>query len=511
MSYVLLSTCVFPATGVEPFDGYVEVEGSSIVAVGPRDQAARALGRAVWSADFGARTLMPGLVDDHTFFTGWAAALTGADMAGVSDAAGLTARLAAWGADRPGTPVLLGRELAGETYEALDPSILDDAFGDRAACVFTEGRDRCLMNAAARERYGFAPEACWSEKIAGLLADILALPETPARYGDYMRALNAAGVTCVKEMVYDDHAGFMPVLEDLAEKGALTVRVSVQSQPVARPMNLALGRDLAGRLDGEWLNFTGYNQMTDRGVASELAELSEPYEGRDYVVAAPIDWGALEADVLAADAEGFRFTLHCQGDGAVRKTVDIYEKCAHDEAGRLVRRHGITDLECSDPEDLARFGAMGGICEVYPQIFALDERDELLGMLERRVGERRFPKYWNRRAMVDAGCTVCCGTDLPLLFPDAGSSIYHASTGRFSDGKPFNEGSTLTTAEVLEGWTANGAYDCGFEAVAGTLEPGKRADICVLDADVFALGAEKCREVGVALCVSDGRVVFNKR
>lgn len=510
MSYVLLSTCVFPATGADAFDGYVEVADGAIASVGPRSEADEALNRADFAIDCGSATVMPGLVDDHTFFTGWVAARTGADMAGAADAAEVIERLRAWGAERPGTPMLLGRGLADEAYDAIDAAALDEACPEVATCVFTEGRDRCLMNTAARKRYGFTPDECWSERICGLLVDVLRLPETPGRYLDYMAALNAAGVTTVKEMVFDDHAGFTEVLEGLQDEGALTVRVSVQSQPVARPMDLPFGRAMRERLHGDFLNFTGYNQMTDRGVAAGLAELTEPYESHpEYRVAEPIDWAGLEADVLAADAEGFRFTLHCQGDGAVRKTVDIYERCARDEGGKLVNRQGITDLEFSDPADIARFGAMGGICEIYPQIFSLDERDPLVDMLLGQVGEERLPNYWNRRAMEDSGCVVCCGTDLPLLFPNLGESLYHAATGRFADGEVLNEANALTPAEVLQGWTANGAYDCSFEDLVGTLEPGKRADICVLDRDVLATPPDQCRDTRVVLTLSDGRIVSN--
>ncbi|GAA4654661.1 hypothetical protein GCM10023142_17990 [Anaerocolumna aminovalerica] len=50
--------------------------------------------------------------------------------------------------------------------------------------------------------------------------------------------------------------------------------------------------------------------------------------------------------MLAADAEGFRFSLHPQGDGAICKTIDIFDSCIKDDNNKLVNRHAITDLEC---------------------------------------------------------------------------------------------------------------------------------------------------------------------
>ena len=47
-----------------------------------------------------------------------------------------------------------------------------------------------------------------------------------------------------------------------------------------------------------------------------------------------IDYALLEEDVLTADREGFRFTLHSEGDGSFHKILQIYDKCEK-ENGRL--------------------------------------------------------------------------------------------------------------------------------------------------------------------------------
>ena len=117
---------------------------------------------------------------------------------------------------------------------------------------------------------------------------------------------------------------------------------------------------------------------------------------------------------------------------------------------------------------------------------------------------------WNRRGMEDSGCTVCCGTDLPLLIPSLGESIYSACGGFFADGLPVNEVNTLTLVELLRAWTAGGAYDLMREDELGTLEVGKLADICVLDRDVFDLDYRDARDLAVDMTMSDGQIVFDR-
>ncbi len=349
-----------------------------------------------------------------------------------------------------------------------------------------------------------------------MMSDFLALPEVRAGYSDYMSMLNERGVTAIKEMAFDDYYGFADEMARREESGELTVRVSMMSQPVGAGANLAYAREARERFRGPFVRFSGFNRMTDRGVWAGLAEMIDPYEDSadagaagKTVVEEP-EWDLIESELRAIDADGFRYSLHCQGDGAVRRTVALYASLPRDEHGRMLRRHAITDLENSDPTDLVEFGKLGGICEVYPQILTLDRREDCLSMMRRQIGETRLLHSWNRRGMEDSGCTVCCGTDLPLLIPSLGESIYSACGGYFDDGLPVNEANVLTLVELLRAWTVGGAYDLMREDELGTLEVGKLADICVLDRDVFDLDYRDARDLAVDMTMSDGQIVFDR-
>ena len=67
--------------------------------------------------------------------------------------------------------------------------------------------------------------------------------------------------------------------------------------------------------------------------------------------------------MLRADQEGFRFSLNAQGDAAVARVLDIYDKCRKTDDGKVYNRHAVTEAEFSDPQDLERMGRMGVICE----------------------------------------------------------------------------------------------------------------------------------------------------
>ena len=175
----------------------------------------------------------------------------------------------------------------------------------------------------------------------------------------------------------------------------------------------------------------------------------------------------------------------------------------------MVNRHAITDLEFSDPADLERMGKMGVIAEIYPQIQSIANRKDKLAMIKDKIGEERGRYYWNRRKMADSNVIISCGTDLPLLIDDIPQSVYHAVGGLFPEaGEPFNKQNTLNISELLKAWTCGGAFNLGKEDVLGTLEEGKKADIAVIDGDIFTVPLEKVRDLKVCLTICDGKIVY---
>lgn len=513
---LIFSSCVFDSVHPEPFDGFVAVHNRRIVAVGSRADAVVYEKTAKRVVDAGDRTVMPGLVDVHTFFTGWYLRQFGPDVSGCQTAESV-AEVLLGGLEeqaRDGQPALVGHGVLSALCDAKGQEAFNASMERVApgvpAVAFTADGGTCLMNAAARETWGFTPDACYAERIWRLLEWLLGRPEAVDAYQRYQAMLNARGVTAIKEMCFDTYAGFADTMAAAEKNHELTLRVSMMSQPVAEGANLAYALAARERHTGDFVRFSGFNRMTDRGIASFLGELKQPYKSRpDICVAEPPEWELIESEVRAADAAGFRFSLHCQGDGAVAHTVSLYDTLPKDKNGRLLRRHAITDLEYSDPVDLELFGAMGGICEVYPQIQSLDAKADIVEMVDRQLGLERMQNYWNRRQMLEAGCNLCCGTDLPLLLPSLGESLYCGVGGYFDDGGYACRQNMVTTAQMLTAWTAGGAYDLEREADFGTLEPGKFADVCALSANVFELEPQDARSVTAVLTLSDGRIVFD--
>jgi len=489
-------------------DGFIAVHKDSILAIGT-GSGEEYISKDTHLLEMGDNTVCPGFSDVHCFFTGYALGFIGLDLSPFNNAkeALHVLRISPEGQKS----VVLGHGARASLIAEMTSELLDEIFEDRPTILFSDGSENCCMNSSAIERYGFTPKDCYPEAMWRLLKEMLNdRTFIEPMFREYMTLLNSRGITAIKEMGFDDFYGFTSVLDSLEKQNALSLRVSFMSQPVAKSANISLGKQMRSQFNSPFLRFSGYNRMTDGSISQHCGDLKRPYLCEPYGhCAQEIDYDGIAAEVLAADAEGFRFSLHAQGDAAVHKVLNIYERCKRDIQGRLVNRHSITDIEFSDPDDLERMGELGVIAEIYPQIQSIADRESKVAMIHEKIGSERGRYYWNRRKLADCGVRISCGTDLPLLIDDIPESIFHGCGGWFPEGgEPYNPVNTLTLTELLSAWTSGGANNLGLDQMTGTLEVGKKADIAVLDYDLFTLPLKDMRKAKVCMTLVDGKIVY---
>jgi predicted amidohydrolase YtcJ len=87
--------------------------------------------------------------------------------------------------------------------------------------------------------------------------------------------------------------------------------------------------------------------------------------------------------------------------------------------------------------------------------------------------------------------------------------IYYAVTGVNSLGDQVNPGQHLTRAEALRLFTRNNSWFLRMEDRIGSIEPGKLADLAVLDRDYFAVPEAEIKQVRSVLTIVDGKIVHD--
>jgi predicted amidohydrolase YtcJ len=66
----------------------------------------------------------------------------------------------------------------------------------------------------------------------------------------------------------------------------------------------------------------------------------------------------------------------------------------------------------------------------------------------------------------------------------------------------------VSVEQMVESFTANGAYAMGLEDEIGSIEPGKAADLIVLSRDILSIPAEEITDTEVELTLFGGRPVY---
>ncbi|KLN95543.1 amidohydrolase [Moellerella wisconsensis] len=208
-------------------------------------------------------------------------------------------------------------------------------------------------------------------------------------------------------------------------------------------------------------------------------------------------------------AAGYDPHLHTVGEGAISIVLDAIEKMriAHPEKDI---RPGLAHNELVNPKDYQRFARLGTIACLSFQWAA--PTPELSEFERNMVGETRFQDLEPIAKFIDAGATVAFGSDWPIDDFDEWYDLKVAATrrGHDIDGKKaprLDTDRNLTVTEVLRAATIDSAYAQHREEVIGSLEPGKFADMIILDRNVFQILPDDIANVKVLCTIVGGKTV----
>ncbi len=114
------------------------------------------------------------------------------------------------------------------------------------------------------------------------------------------------------------------------------------------------------------------------------------------------------------------------------------------------------------------------------------------------------------RMIVDNGINAGMSSDGMQIAPmNPWIHMYYATTGLNARGVLINDGQQITRDEVLRLYTRDNGWFLREEDRLGTIEPGKLADLVVLNEDYFTVPDDRLRHIRSELTIVDGRVVHN--
>lgn len=262
---------------------------------------------------------------------------------------------------------------------------------------------------------------------------------------------------------------------------------------------------------------TGTAKIFSDGVTEGgSAVMLEPYteaagKGSDWRGESVWDLQEFTDMVVALDKAGVQVHTHAIGDGAVRHTVDAYERAVQENGERDDRRNTITHVCAVTDEDVQRIADLDIICAMQ---FLWMYRDSLCELEVNYIGEDRALAMYPVKNMLEAGCFISGASDGPVTGYAPLDEIEVAITRN----SPFKgEEDTdmhrwpeqaITPYQALEAYTKNVAFENYMEDQVGTIEVGKKADLVVLDQNILTCDPKAISDTTILYTISDGRIVY---
>ena len=268
------------------------------------------------------------------------------------------------------------------------------------------------------------------------------------------------------------------------------------------------------------LQIIGTKVWLDGGMLTGSAYMEEPWgvskmygiSDSAYRGVQQIPTETLLRMVRAVASKGMQFTAHSVGDAAVATLLGAYEEVARELPLRETRPC-ITHCNFMSPESIAKAAHLGAVIDLQPIWFHLDG-----ATLLKQFGSARLTRFQPLRALFDAGVPVGGGSDHMQKIGSLRSiNPYNPWLGMWiavsrkcrSLGAPLHPEGGLSRKEAVQMFTINNARILLLEKEAGSLEPGKWADMVLLDRDVLECPIDHLAETRVLKTWLGGKPVFS--
>jgi predicted amidohydrolase YtcJ len=519
-----------------PLPEAVAIKENRIAAVGT-DQAARtAVSREATVIDAGGRTVLPGLIDAHNHYLATAEALASVNVRfpAVTSRADLTRVIGEVAEVTPPGRWIRAVGLDWSKFPDGQPPTredLDEATLGHPVIVYHVSVHHALVNTPAMRQRGITdavqdpPGGRFVRDEAGRLTGLcldaatdLILPvvvdigchgpnfhtllpgeDSLALLTEASRVYLAAGLTTVCDPQVTRRE--MRIYREAATRGVLGLRVALM--PLSNHLDDFEAIGIAPPFGDDFLRIAAMKLYADGTLIGGTAWFSEPY-GPHGEFTGSTYWQPeqLKDLVVRAHRNGWQVGIHTQGDAAIAMSLDAIE-AAMRSTPRVDNRHRIEHCGYPTPDQIGRIANLGVIPVNQPN-FLVDSGDDFI----RHLGERAH-RLQPIRAELDAGIRPVLSSDAFVSSLRPLDTISAAMTRRTRAGTPIGEDHRMTLDEALRAHTIDAAVAIGLEDRIGSLQPGKLADVTIVDGDLQVTAPERIGSLGTWMTILDGNIAWS--
>jgi hypothetical protein len=501
----------------------VAISGGRFQAVGSNDDVLHLASVRTRKIDVGQKTVLPGFIDAHTH-PAEAGRLhlrqvdcdlrsIAAIQAALRDRAAKTgAREWVLGFKYDDTKTSDGRRLTLQDLDAAVP--------DHPVLVTHRGGDEAFANSAALklakvdETTPNPTGGQFDHDAAGHLTGRIneraiesfnkVIPPTNTR-DDYRegvkliaKMMTKSGITSVGDAL--GSPADLQAYQDARDNGDLLFRVYCFIHSSSIDQMIAAG--VRTGFGDEWVRVGGMKQVADGAISGRTARLSQPYVGH------PNDYGTFSATEeelyeygRKAYAAGWQLGTHANGDVAIERILNVYERLNH-EIPRKDPRFRIEHCTVINDSIIQRMRSLN----VIPTPFSTYVYYH--GEKMQYYGEERLQHMFALRTFIDAGLRPTQASDYPPGEFAPMMALQSEVTRTDMTGHVWGANQRISVEEAIFVGTMNGAYASYEENLKGSIEPGKLADLVVLGRDPFKEDPSTLVSIPVERTMAGGKWVY---
>jgi hypothetical protein len=255
----------------------------------------------------------------------------------------------------------------------------------------------------------------------------------------------------------------------------------------------------------DWLKVMSLKIMGDgSGSGGSAAVYTPQHRGMKDLGLMTTSPEEIERLTIGAHTAGIRVSIHSIGDRGVDVALDAIEK-AQSLKPIPDMRHRIEHNSVCTPKQLERIKALGvapsssigymyGIGDDYVENF----------------GPERVRWLHPHRTMQEMGIIAGGNNDYAVTDYSPMVQIYEAVVRKTMTGQLVSPEESIGVMDAIRVYTWNGAYIGKEEDIKGSIEPGKLADMVVLDRDILTVPQEEIKDIQVITTMVDGKIVYQR-